>query len=456
MFIETIKTPGIAHLSYVIGNAGQACVIDPQLDTATYLSIARQNDCRITHIVETHRNEDFISGALALKNKTRAQVYHGENADEKIAYATVVNDGDTFEIGSWQLKVIATPGHTKDSICLAIYDTNQSKTDAIGVFTGDTLFVNDVGRTDFYPDEKEHMAGSLYDSLQKLLQLGDQVVIYPAHGAGSVCGGGMADREFSTIGFEKRNNPVLKVEDKTAFVTRKVSENHYVSPYFSHMENANVAGSNTPISDLVVQPVQQEQKSQWLDATARKGVIVDVREHASFRENHIPGSINLPGGLVSAYGGWLLDYDEPLALVTDSADTATNAAKQLWRMGFTQIEGYITELPAPLTQAEAMTQHINTVTSDTVESRLETPPENWVLLDVRKRDEVELTPFSGAIHTYLGHLKKYKNKFNSNTHYTCMCGSGKRATVAASYLKLLGCSNVDVSTGSLQAWQARH
>lgn len=152
MFVESVKTPGIAHLSYLIGSDGEACVIDPQLDTQHYLTLAGKHECRITTIIETHRNEDFISGAVALANQTGADIYHGKYADEPIEYARKAGNGDKFEIGKWTLEVIATPGHTKDSICVLAID-NEQDGQPIGVFTGDTLFVSEVGRTDFYPEE---------------------------------------------------------------------------------------------------------------------------------------------------------------------------------------------------------------------------------------------------------------------------------------------------------------
>ncbi|GGW76683.1 MBL fold metallo-hydrolase [Alteromonas halophila] len=452
MFVETIKTPGIAHLSYIIGNDGEACVIDPQLDTDTYLKLANQHGCRITTVIETHRNEDFISGAKALGQRTQANIYHGPNADEPVSYAQTITEGEQLSVGAWCLEVIETPGHTKDSICVTATDTNASD-EVIGVFTGDTLFVSDVGRTDFYPDEKEAMAASLYQSLGKLSALGEQVIVYPAHGAGSVCGGGMADREFTTIGIEQRSNPMLRIADEAAFVAKKVSEYHYIAPYFSRMEAANVSGVAEAMPAQLCAPLLADEQTQWLDTKKRPGMLIDVRSHAAFREQHIAGSINLPGDLLSAYGGWLLDDDTPLALVADHAAQANEAARQLWRMGVTQVAGYVSTIPAALTEQHKRAQSVATVTADTISNRLSNPAKQWVLLDVRKRDEVVSTPFPGALHTFLGHLKDYAAKTHADTHYTCMCGSGARATVAASYLQMLGCNNVDVFEGSLDAWQ---
>ncbi len=452
MFVESIKTPGVAHLSYVVGSEGEACIIDPQLDIDKYLTVVEQHECRISSVIETHRNEDFISGALALKNRLGVTVYHGPNADAPIKYADTINNGDTLEIGACKLDVLTTPGHTKDSICILLTDTKTDNT-PVGVFTGDTLFVNDVGRTDFYPDEMEKMAGELFDSLQKLSDLGEHVIVYPAHGAGSVCGGGMADREFTTIGIEKRSNPLFRESSRDTFIKKKVNEHHYIAPYFSKMEKANVEGSDTPLRANLCMQLSPDQIKQWLDPDSRPGTLIDIRSHAAFREKHVPGSLNLPGGLISAYGGWLLDYDVPLAFVADSAQQANEAAAQLHRMGFTTVEGYTSAIPFPASQGELEAATVGVLTADTIAERLQTPPDNWVLLDVRKQDEIESVPFPGALHIYLGHLKDKHTEMNPDIHYTCMCGSGKRATVAASYLKSNGCKNVSVFIGSLKVWQ---
>jgi len=451
MFIETIKTPGIAHLSYVLGSNGEACVIDPQLDTDKYLKISNKHNCRITRVFETHRNEDFISGSVALKQRTQAEIYHGEDADKPIHYAAIVKDKETFKVGSWLLTVLKTPGHTKDSICIVFYDANNSQDTSVGVFTGDTLFVHDVGRTDFYPKEKEHMASMLYDSLQRLIALGDQTIVYPAHGAGSVCGGDMAEREFTTIGIEKTSNPLLKLTEKASFIKCKVNENHYIAPYFSKMEQANSEGVDSPLPPIISQLLPSDAMQLWLDPTSRPGYLIDIRTHAAFRDNHIPGSINMPGDLLSAYGGWLLEYQKPIMFVAENSIDANASAAQLWRMGFTHVVGHISDIPIPVTKHDINNQALVTVTADVVEFRLQESRDNWILLDVRKHDEVIDKPLPGALHTYLGYMKEKQANFNADVHYTCMCGSGKRATVAASYLKHLGCNNVDVFLGSLVA-----
>ncbi|ATD28115.1 MBL fold metallo-hydrolase [Vibrio metschnikovii] len=286
MFIEKIKSEGLAHLSWVIGSEGKAVVIDPRRDCDIYTEIATKNGCRITYIFETHRNEDLLSGARALAEQTGATVFHGPNAAGKVVYADTTREGDEFTIGEVQIRVLETPGHTDDSLSFAFYDMEFGE-DAVGVFTGDALFVGDVGRTDFYPDRAREVAGLLYDSLQKLCALGDQAVIYPAHGAGSVCGDAMANREVSTIGYERRNNHRLKIADREAFIAAKIAEHHKQPPYFRHIEAGNLQGASDVGAKL--QPAALE-ITEFQEAVSR-AIVLDVRSTSAFLGAHLPGSI---------------------------------------------------------------------------------------------------------------------------------------------------------------------
>ena len=229
MILEKIKSDGLAHLSYFLGSGSEACVVDPRRDIEVYLSAARRNGMRIVHIFETHRNEDLVSGAPALAEATGAVVWHGPNPDEPIRYAETAREGDVFEVGSALVRVLETPGHTFDSVSYVLFDQAYDN-GAVGVFTSDALFIGDVGRTDFYPDRKREVAGLLFDSLRKIEAVGDQAILYPAHGAGSVCGSGMADREFSTIGHERANNARFVMDDREAFIEAKVAEHHDQPP----------------------------------------------------------------------------------------------------------------------------------------------------------------------------------------------------------------------------------
>ncbi|MGM0492408.1 MAG: MBL fold metallo-hydrolase, partial [Armatimonadota bacterium] len=223
MILRKIRSEGLAHLSYLIGSGNEAAVIDPRRDVEVYIDLAHDEGMTVTHVFETHRNEDYLIGSRELEARTGCSIHHHEATDW--GYGETVSEGDSFELGQLRLEILHTPGHTFDSISIAVYDTEFSDSTAVGVFTGDALFIGDVGRTDFFPDQREHVAGLLYDSIfEKLLPLGDQTILYPAHGAGSVCGESMASREFSTLGFERAHNEILQMTDRDEFVQFKANE----------------------------------------------------------------------------------------------------------------------------------------------------------------------------------------------------------------------------------------
>ena len=220
MFLETIRSEGLAHLSYVIGHDGQAAVIDPRRVCRVYVDMANRKEARIEYIFETHRNEDYVIGSKELARLTGAEILNGNRLN--FGYGRAVHQGDAFELGDLRFRVIETPGHTFESISIVVTDEGFGQT-PVAVFTGDALFVGDVGRTEFFPDLAEEVAGLLYDSIfHKILSFGDQAIFYPAHGAGSVCGEAMAEREFSTLGLERPSNPVLRKKDRNEFIRFKV------------------------------------------------------------------------------------------------------------------------------------------------------------------------------------------------------------------------------------------
>ncbi len=256
MFLEKVKSEGIAHLSYILGDGSEAVVIDPRRDCEVYINIADREGTRITRIFETHRNEDYVVGSQDLAHRTGATIHHGKGLD--FSYGEDVSEGDSFELGDLRLTILETPGHTLESISIVVTDKNYGD-DAVAVFTGDALFIGDVGRTDFYPDRAREVAGALYDSIfNKILPLGDQTILCPAHGAGSVCGDSMASREFSTLGHERLNNPVLQKTAREDFIEFKVNEHHYQPPYFRKMEEYNQHGP--PPLDNLPNPVTDESR----------------------------------------------------------------------------------------------------------------------------------------------------------------------------------------------------
>ena len=448
MFLEKIKTTGLAHLSYIFGDGGDACVIDPRRDIEKYIEIARNEGCIITTILETHRNEDLVSGSSILAEHTGATIYHGPHADGDVEYATIISETSQFSFGSLKIEVLETPGHTKDSLSFLLFDSNYDQ-GPVGIFTGDALFIGDVGRTDFYQNEKEKLAGMLYDSLKKIQKHASNAILYPAHGAGSVCGDGMAEREFSTIAHEFENNSMLSLE-RNDFIEKKVGELHYVAPYFKQMEELNLKGATTSTSDIPKPYNWEKFKERYKDNKNIK--VIDVRSVESFLGTYVPGSLCLPLDMLSAYAGWLLNYDEHLFLIADDASQAQQARLHLSRIGFDKVTGFLeTSLPMVAAQGGEF-EDLNIVDTEIVKSRMQDTT-NWALLDVRKDSEFKDLSIDGAQNIYLGNLIKNSEELNSNKHYTVMCGSGIRATVGASILKFLNFEKVDVYMGSMMAWK---
>lgn len=448
MFLETIKSEGLAHLSYMAGSDGEACVIDPRRDCGIYLAMARDRGCRITRIFETHRNEDLLSGAAALAEMTGARVLHGPHPDGEVVYAGTVREGDRFTVGRLQVTVLETPGHTFDSVSYVLHDTAHPE-GAVAVFTGDALFIGDVGRTDFYPKRAREVAGLLFDSLQRILALGDQTVVCPAHGAGSVCGGGLADRELSTLGHERRNNPMLQIADREAFIDRKVAEHHLMPPYFRFMEQGNLRGA--PAMDEYARPVP-------LDAGTFAGhdeaVVLDLRDPTAWLGGHLPGSLAMPVGAVPAFAGWLVDPDDDLLLVADDAAQAEAAWRHLGRTGYDRVLGFLQPSLAAWAAGGRRFEALETVDAAAVARRLDEGGNGWCLLDVRDANEVAKGRIEPSRHIYVGDLPARLADLDPACAYTTMCASGVRATIAASVLRRAGFGKVDVFLGSMGAWRA--
>ncbi|MEH6712580.1 MAG: rhodanese-like domain-containing protein [Paraglaciecola polaris] len=449
MFIQTIKTSGLAHLSYFVASGNKAVVIDPRRDIDIYLDIAQENECDITHIIETHRNEDLISGAPILSELVDAEVLHGPNADGEVLYATTVKEGHQVRIGNLTLEVIETPGHTKDSICILVFD-NDFDQGPVGIFTGDTLFVGDVGRTDFYPEENEHVAGLLYDSLQKIKAKAAASIIYPAHGAGSVCGDGMAEREFSTVQHEIMNNPLMGINERAEFIQHKITEHHYTPPYFSDMERLNMQGAPAHTTFQMTPSVQVEQ----LKNMYQKGyVLIDVRPIESYLGAHIPNSCCLPIDMITAYAGWLFSLNDKLVIIADDQNMARYAALHFARIGFDNIEHYFSTNMAMVAAKGSCFSTIDAVNAEQVKQLLN---DDWHLLDVRKITEYEPIHIEGSEHIFLGHLADKISALSPDDKFITMCASGIRATVAAAYLQAKGYNNVKVFLGSIGAWQSKN
>ncbi len=445
MFLKKIKSEGIAHLSYILGDGLDAVVIDPRRDCGIYAEIAAQQGVRITRIFETHRNEDYIIGSQDLARRSGAAIHHGKALN--FSYGEGVSEGDTFDVGDLRLRILETPGHTFESISIVVTDKNYGK-DAVAVFTGDTLFIGDVGRTDFFPDQARKVAGALYDSIfDKLLPLGDQTIIYPAHGAGSACGDSMASREFSTLGHERLHNPVLQKTDRESFIDFKVHEHHYLPPYFKKMEQYNQFGS-PPLHSLP-QPVPMHAKDVK-KAQTNGAMLLDLRSPEAYAGAFIPGSLAMPLEMISAYTGYLLDYDTDIILIPETREQIPAAVAHLIRIGYDRLAGYLKGGMHSWETEGLQYDRIGAVHAAGIGQRLQNN-ENLTLLDVRKISEYKQSRLAGATHIFLGELPDRIDELDPDKPIITFCGSGMRAIIAASILKQNGFTRVEDSLGSMRA-----
>jgi hydroxyacylglutathione hydrolase len=421
-------------------------VVDPQRDCQIYIEVAQQEQMQLQYVFETHRNEDYVSGARELGRLTGAQVYHGPWPT--FAYGTVLEDGQVFELGSLQITAIHTPGHTPGCMSYAVTDLDSGP-ETVLVCTGDTLFVNDTGRTDFGgPENRRPWSADLYDSIfTKLLPLGDSAIICPAHGAGSVCAAGIADREWSTLGLERRMNPALQLS-RAEFIEYKVGEHHEYAPYFRMMEKLNIEGAALAKSALTPTPLSADQFQQRIAAGAQ---VIDTRSPLAFGGAHIAGSYSIPRSVLS-YAGWFIDYDRPILLVNATLDDLDYVVRSLIRMGYDNVEGYLRNgLRAWYGRGNPLSS-VNLLSVHELKAWLDAG-KDLTILDVRSLAEWNAGRIESAQHLYLGHLETRIAEVPRDLPVVSFCGIGLRASIGASLLQKHGFEHVYNVIGGMSAWR---
>lgn len=447
MIFERIKSEGLAHLSYFVGSGNEAIVIDPRRDCQIYFDIARREGMKIKYIFETHRNEDYVIGSLELKELTDAEIYHGKGVDFK--YGIFVN-GQEFNFGSMKLTALHTPGHTDESMSYALTYPESGKAPLM-VFTGDALFVGDVGRTDLYgPEEIPRMAANLYESIfNKILPLGDGVILCPAHGAGSLCGGAISKREYSTLGLERIQNPALQRTDKEEFIKFKLEEKLEFPPYFKKMEQYNLQGppllKGLPVPELLF-------PKEFVKEMEKGAMVVDTRMPHSFGGAHIKGSYGIWLKGLPYYAGWVLPYDKPILLVLEEKDQLETAVSYLVRTGYDSIAGFLNGGISSWYMKALPVESLNLISVQSLKDKIE-KNEEMVILDVRRDEEWEKGHIEGARHVYVGHLEENLDKVPRNSPIIVYCDSSRRSNIAASILKKNGYDMVYNVLGSMTAWK---
>jgi hydroxyacylglutathione hydrolase len=447
MLFERVFSEGIAHNSYLIGSGGRAAVIDPRRDCDIYLKIARRNELVITHIFETHRNEDYVIGSLELQKRCGARIFHGDKLT--FSYGNPVKEGDEFTIGSLLVKVLETPGHTEESISLVLRDPDVSDQPYM-IFSGDTLFAGDIARTDFFGEErKAEMAAKIYDSIiNKILPLGEGVILCPAHGAGSVCGGEIADHPFSTLGYEKKTNHFL-TKGREHFISQRSTESPYYPPYFRQVEKYNRDGAAIlhRMPDLVslsIPEINQLRKSGCQ--------IIDIRSPTSFGAGHIPGSISLWREGLPSFMGWFLDYQKPIIIVDDFNLELDNVILHFIRLGYDNLAGVLSGGFPAWTKAAQEIGTVPTCSVHQLKERLE--KEKPFILDVRDiKNWRAVGHISGAHHTYIGELPQHLDEIPTNQSIVVYCDAGYKGSLAASILSIHKYRGVTNVLGGMTAWK---
>jgi hydroxyacylglutathione hydrolase len=449
MIFERIKSEGIAHNSYFIGSASDAAVIDPRRDCQVYIDLAQQEGLRIKHVFETHRNEDYVIGSIELNHLTGAQIHHGPGLDWK--YGNTLRDGQEFLLGRLRLTAIHTPGHTDESMSYALADLSSGEA-TVMVFTGDALFVDDVGRTDLYGPEHVHrLAGSLYNSIfDKILSLGDGVILCPGHGAGSVCGMHIADREESTLGIERVQNPILQLKNRDEFIRYKVSERPERPHYFRNMEVYNLEGP--PLLGCMPLPAPLT-PSEFRGEMERGAVVVDTSNPAAFGGAHVKGSYSIWLEGLPAFAGWVLSYDKPILLVLEDQCHLERAVRYLIRLGYDRIPGYLKGGIEGWYNAGFPTEHLRLLSVHELKAKIDRG-EELTVVDDRGAEEWDEGHIEGAKHIYVGHLQDRMEDIPRDKPVAMICNVGHRAGLGASILLREGCMEVYSVLGSMTAWEA--
>jgi glyoxylase-like metal-dependent hydrolase (beta-lactamase superfamily II)/rhodanese-related sulfurtransferase len=457
MIFKQFYLPCLAHASYIIGDesTGTAAVVDPQRDIDQYIAFASEHVLKIKHVFLTHLHADFVAGHLELRDRVGATIYLGAAAKASYAF-TPLHDGDILEFGRVRLKALETPGHTPESISIVVYDLNASDAQPYAVLTGDTLFIGDVGRPDLRAAlgwSATDLGGMLFDSLhRKLLALPDPCLVYPAHGAGSLCGKSISKETLSTLGEQRRLNYALQPMSKEAFIQVVTADQPEAPAYFNY--DAVLNSEERPTLD---QALAREMNPLTLDAVlelqAQGAQILDTRDAGEFASAHLAGSINI--GLIGQYATWagtVLDRKHPIVIIADPG-RENESAIRLGRIGFDHVAGYLADGLHSLKSRPDLT-----VTTDRLSApfaaELLSSPEPPLAIDVRTLRERDQKYIAGSLGIPLNHLTENLEKLPKDRPLLVYCAGSYRSSLAASLLQGSGFDQVSEIAGGITAWEA--
>ncbi len=445
MIFRRYKSEGLAHYSYLIADQGQAAVIDPRRDIDVYLQDARMEQAQICNVFETHRNEDYLIGSCEIEASTDAEIFHADKQWE-YRYGKPVDDGQEWTIGRLLIRAIHTPGHTPGSMSYLLHDPDGNPWI---LFSGDTLFSGDAGRVDLLGEERlEEMALLLYDSIfNKILPLGDSIILCPAHGAGSVCGSTIAERTWTTIGMERQFNPVCQAKSEREFIELHAQILDR-PPYFRKMEALNLSGppASTRLTNL--KPLSADDFGRILP----QAQVVDTRDQVAFGCGHILSSLSMWDHVLTDFAGWFLDYEKPILFVCDP-DKTQEIARKMFRIGFDNLAGFLREGILSWAVSGNPIEKIPLVTAFELCGLMKRGQIPF-LLDVRAKDEFKGEGLKHAKHIHLTEMMERLDEVSKDQWVVPLCTRGNRSMLAASILKQKGWKDVKLLTGGLAAWRA--
>jgi glyoxylase-like metal-dependent hydrolase (beta-lactamase superfamily II)/rhodanese-related sulfurtransferase len=449
MYFKQFYLGCLAQASYMIGSKGVAAVVDPRRDVEAYLEEAEREGLKIRHVIETHLHADFVSGHRELAARTGAKIYFGAKAQAKFD-CVAVKEGDEIAMGDVTLRFLETPGHTPESLSVLVIDREKSETPE-AVLTGDTLFIGDVGRPDLLGSSMSaaELAGMLYDSLhEKLLKLPDSVAVYPAHGAGSLCGRNISSETSSTIGQQRRFNYALQPMAREEFIKMMTTDLPEAPAYFSRDVKLNREGPGN-LSELPKPPALGPAAIEELRRSG--AVILDTRPAAQYGTGHIPGSLNIGlGGQFASWAGALVAPEKPIVLITEDEDHVEEARTRLARVGLENVAGHLAGGLLAWHDANLPVTTTEQISVDELRHRLDAGGP-LQLVDVRRPGEWQAGHIPQAAHLPLNALGHRAAELDASRPVTAICAGGYRSSIATSLLELHGFRVTNV-IGGMTAW----
>lgn len=447
----------LAHASYFIGDesSGVAAVVDPQRDIGQYIEEAEARNMTIGHVFLTHFHADFAAGHLELRDRTGAMIHLGARAQADYAFEPM-KDGGSMNLGEIRLAFLETPGHSPESVCILVFDPEEAAS-PYAVLTGDTLFIGDVGRPDLRAAlgwKASDLANLLYDSLHgKLIPATvDETLVYPAHGAGSLCGKNLSTDTVSTMGDQKKYNYALQPMDRETF-TRLITTDQPEAPSYFTYDAAFNAQEHETLDHLLKRNLHPLTLEEVLRKAGDGAQLLDTRDAADYEGAHLRGSINIGlGGQYASWAGTLLRRDRPIVLITESG-AEEESALRLGRIGFDHIAGYLEGGMHALDERPDLLSRTDRITAAALRDRLDTerPP---LVLDIRSGQERAAKSIRGSLHVPLNHLEERLDEIPTSATVVVQCAGGYRSAMAASILKRHGIADVMDLVGGLAAWEA--